>query len=183
MTSTSTAVAFDADFRVHERVRAEGKEFFEWILTIFRLFSSRPTKVRFKANKLNVNISLTFVDRRLDKNHFHFGTMGMSQLSMKNNAHYVWLVLVPRVNDKTDLDELTEEQFIDVMCNARRLAALLKSELGFKKVNIASISIAVPQLHVQIIGRRETDVSWPGSLSFVCLFCFVLFCLLRALTN
>ena len=99
----------------------------------------------------------------MKNNHFHFGKVGKaSLLAMKNNAFYVWMVIVPERANLTDLDELDEETYTDVMLSARRVAKILKEELGFVKVNIASISIAVPQLHVQVIGRRETDPSWPG---------------------
>lgn len=69
---------------------------------------------------------------------------------------------MPQIANLTDLDELDEETYVDVMLSVRKVAKILKTELGFAKVNVASISIAVPQLHVQIIGRRDSDPSWPG---------------------
>jgi diadenosine tetraphosphate (Ap4A) HIT family hydrolase len=47
------------------------------------------------------------------------------------------------------------------MTEISRVARVLKDITKCDKLNIAALGNAVPQLHVHVIARRQSDVAWP----------------------
>src|SRR4029453_11437268 len=89
------------------------------------------------------------------------GDLPLSRGLIGNDANYPWLLLVPRrigVNEITDLEEVEQAQ---LMTEITRIARALKEITGCYKLNIAALGNVVPQLHVQVIARRECDAAWP----------------------
>jgi len=77
------------------------------------------------------------------------------------DAHYPWLLLVPRrpdVNEIIDLDEVAQAQ---LMTEIARVSRALKEVTKCDKLNVAALGNLVPQLHIHIIARRSSDVAWP----------------------
>ena len=79
-----------------------------------------------------------------------------------NIANFPWIILVPRVNDVSEIFDLNIEhqQKYYEECNF-----LLKgmSELYLSnKMNIATLGNIVPQLHTHIIVRYTHDDAWPS---------------------
>ena len=79
-----------------------------------------------------------------------------------NIANFPWIVLVPRINDVSEIFDLNAEhqQKYFEECNF-----LLKgmSELYLSnKMNIATLGNIVPQLHTHIIVRFTHDDAWPS---------------------
>ena len=91
----------------------------------------------------------------------NIGDMPLSRVLVINDANYPWLLLVPRridVNEIIDLDEVEQAQLMTEIARAGRA---LKKVTACDKLNIAALGNVVPQLHVHIIARRETDAAWP----------------------
>jgi diadenosine tetraphosphate (Ap4A) HIT family hydrolase len=84
------------------------------------------------------------------------------QVLLMDDARYPWLVLVPQVADIRELYELSDDAQQQthraVMHTAQSLAQHTKAD----KMNIAALGNQVPQLHIHIIARHETDAAWPG---------------------
>ena len=79
-----------------------------------------------------------------------------------NIANFPWIILVPRINDVSEIFDLNIEhqQRYFEECNF-----LLKgmSELYLSnKMNIATLGNIVPQLHTHIIVRFTHDDAWPS---------------------
>lgn len=91
------------------------------------------------------------------------GTHGICRVLLKNNAHFLWLLLVPEVAESvTELHHLTEEQYASVTSSIRTISAFVEQNFPVDKLNVAAIGNQVSQLHIHIVGRRKDDVAWPG---------------------
>jgi diadenosine tetraphosphate (Ap4A) HIT family hydrolase len=98
---------------------------------------------------------------RLAADTFRVTEFALSDVRLMDNAHYPWLVLVPRIPDAVewiDLDERDRHRLLD---EAARCAVALRS-CGVDKLNIGAIGNIVAQLHVHVVARRRDDAAWPA---------------------
>src|SRR5258708_9142382 len=77
------------------------------------------------------------------------------------DAHYPWLLLVPRRDGAVEIIDLDEVEQAQLMTEVSRVARALKEITKCDKLNIAALGNLVPQLHVHIIARRPSDAAWP----------------------
>jgi diadenosine tetraphosphate (Ap4A) HIT family hydrolase len=90
----------------------------------------------------------------------YLGAMSACDVLLNRNASVPWFILVPdsQLNDVLDLPEA---QGRAVLAECSAISAFIKRELGYCKVNFAGLGNVVPQMHLHIIGRSETDACWP----------------------
>lgn len=103
------------------------------------------------------------LDPRLAASTFPLGRLGDSRVLLKNNAHFLWLLLVPEVT-VTELHELPADVFGEVCFHTRHLSGWIKDTFEVDKVNTAVIGNIVSQLHIHVVGRYRGDVAWPGTV-------------------
>ena len=103
------------------------------------------------------------LDSRLAGSSIELGRLGRSRVLLKNNAHFIWLLLVPETT-VTELHELPTEQFDEVCSLTRQLSIWVKDTFHVDKINVAAIGNIVNQLHIHIVGRNRGDVAWPGTV-------------------
>lgn len=101
------------------------------------------------------------LDSRLEGDTLPVGELQLSRVLMMNDARYPWVILVPRrpaIREMIDLDLRDRAMLyreIDAVSEAmQRLFKPLK-------LNVAALGNVVPQLHVHVIARYETDAAWP----------------------
>lgn len=89
------------------------------------------------------------------------GRLPCAHLLLHRNAALHWFILVPEAAclDLTDLPPATRRGLLD---DAAVVAAVLKGDLAYPRVNIGALGLVVPQLHLHVIGRREDDPCWPS---------------------
>lgn len=90
-------------------------------------------------------------------------TLERSHLLLHRNAVVFWLVLVPET-DVTELHDLNESQFREIMTLIKKLAEFAKHYDKADKINIATLGNIVPQLHIHIIARKKSDPCWPDAV-------------------
>lgn len=91
------------------------------------------------------------------------GTHGICRVLLKNNAHFLWVLLVPEVGaEVTELHHLDEEQYASVCHSMHVFSQWTEQQQGVEKVNVAAIGNQVRQLHIHIVGRHSNDIAWPG---------------------
>ena len=83
-------------------------------------------------------------------------------IRMINDARYPWVLVVPKIPDVSELHDLTDEDYAEVMALARKLGKVLKVGFDADKINTAAIGNMVPQLHVHIVARHRDDAAWPA---------------------
>jgi len=103
------------------------------------------------------------LDPRLAASTIELGRQGACRVLLKNNAHFIWLLLVPEVS-VTELHELPPALFDEVCSTMRRLSAWVKESPAVDKLNVAAIGNIVSQMHIHVVGRYHGDVAWPGTV-------------------
>jgi diadenosine tetraphosphate (Ap4A) HIT family hydrolase len=79
---------------------------------------------------------------------------------LMNDSQYPWLILVPRLANVSELFQLSmaEQQAVLHELNAVCLAL---QHCRPTKLNVAALGNIVPQLHIHIVARFNTDTAWP----------------------
>lgn len=98
---------------------------------------------------------------QLDKDTAPVGDLPLCRVLLIKDAHYPWLVLVPRRPETVEIIDLDEVAQAQLMTEISRVSRALREVTGCDKLNVAALGNAVPQLHVHIIARRRTDAAWP----------------------
>jgi len=98
---------------------------------------------------------------QLLKDTLEIGDLPLSRVLVIKDAHYPWLLLVPRRAGAVEIIDLGEVEQAQLMTEITRVSRALKDVTQCDKLNVAALGNAVPQLHVHLIARRTTDAAWP----------------------
>ena len=98
---------------------------------------------------------------QLQKDTIDIGDLPLSRVLVVKDAHYPWLMLVPRRDKAVDIIDLDEVEQGQLMTEINRVGRALKEITKCDKLNVAALGNVVPQLHVHIIARRTSDAAWP----------------------
>ena len=98
---------------------------------------------------------------QLQQDTIDIGDLPLSRVLVVKDAHYPWLMLVPRRANTTEIIDLDEVAQGQLMTEINRVGRALKEITKCDKLNVAALGNMVPQLHVHIIARRKTDAAWP----------------------
>ncbi|MGE0754001.1 MAG: HIT domain-containing protein [Alphaproteobacteria bacterium] len=90
------------------------------------------------------------------------GDLAVCRVLLMNNCLFPWLVLVPQREGLREIFDLGEEDYQAVMNEIRMVSAHFAAHAKAHKINIAALGNMVPQLHIHIIARFETDAAWPN---------------------
>lgn len=95
------------------------------------------------------------------------GDLALCQARLQADARYPWIVLLPRVANARELEDLTPEErtmLMDEVLAAGRAVRAVGEALGrpAPKLNVGQLGNVTPQLHVHVVGRRPGDAAWPG---------------------
>jgi diadenosine tetraphosphate (Ap4A) HIT family hydrolase len=98
---------------------------------------------------------------QLKKDTIDVGDLPLCRVLIIKDAHYPWLLLVPRRPDVVEIIDLGDVEQAQLMTEIARVARALKDITKCDKLNIAALGNMVPQLHVHVIARRTGDAAWP----------------------
>lgn len=85
----------------------------------------------------------------------------LCDVRLMDDAHHPWLILVPRVENAVELQDLSSEQQGELMREMNRAGRALLTAFKPDKINTAALGNVVPQLHVHVIARYRDDIAWP----------------------
>ena len=102
------------------------------------------------------------LDERLKSDTHHVASLDICELRLMDDARWLWLILVPCVENAVEWHELFTDQRQDIDMEIANVASGLKGLTSCEKVNIASIGNVVRQLHIHVIARSKGDDNWPG---------------------
>jgi diadenosine tetraphosphate (Ap4A) HIT family hydrolase len=88
--------------------------------------------------------------------------LGLSEVRLHRDARYPWLLLIPRVPGAREILDLSEADQDRVWTEIRWAARVLQELHRPTKLNVAMLGNQVPQLHIHVIARFDTDAAWPG---------------------
>lgn len=93
----------------------------------------------------------------------------LCQVRLQDDARFVWLILLPRVEGAVELGDLTPEQravLMEEVVRAGEVVRDLAEAAGrpVDKLNTAALGNVTRQLHVHVVGRRRDDGLWPDPI-------------------
>jgi diadenosine tetraphosphate (Ap4A) HIT family hydrolase len=86
----------------------------------------------------------------------------LSRVLLMNDARFPWLILVPRRAGLSELFDLKHAERMVLAEELNRASIGLKTMFNARKINVGALGNQVPQLHVHVIARQESDAAWPG---------------------
>ncbi|MCR5878240.1 HIT domain-containing protein [Phenylobacterium sp. J367] len=95
------------------------------------------------------------------------GDLELCHARLQRDARYAWIVLIPRVDDAVELEDLSPRQRGTLLEEVLRAGAAVRAvgeALGrpVEKLNVGQLGNVTRQLHVHVVGRRADDPAWPG---------------------
>jgi len=95
------------------------------------------------------------------------GDLALSHARLQADARYAWIVLIPRIADARELEDLSANDRAALMEEIVQAGAAVRAvglALGrpVEKLNVGQLGNVTPQLHVHVVGRRADDPAWPG---------------------
>lgn len=89
------------------------------------------------------------------------GDLPLSRVLLMNDAHYPWLVLVPRREDIVEIFQLPRIDQQQLLDEIAQVSSAMAGHFRADKMNVAALGNIVPQLHVHIVARFTGDAAWP----------------------
>lgn len=90
--------------------------------------------------------------------------LNLCQVLLMNDQTYPWLVLVPEQPGLRELHDLSPHDALTMSEEYRHVSRTMQRLFNADKMNVAALGNMVPQLHVHVIARFETDPAWPGPI-------------------
>ena len=104
------------------------------------------------------------LDIRLSDSTIKLYDSALSEVRLKNNKHFPWIILIPRVTNAAELFELSETEQNILMQEITHIASRMQNHFTPTKMNVGMLGNIVRQLHIHIIARYESDFAWPQSV-------------------
>jgi len=98
---------------------------------------------------------------QLQDDTFFVADLPLCRVLLMNQRAVPWLILVPRLNGLKEITDLARNDQIRLLDEIDLTSKVLQTEVNPTKLNIAALGNMVPQLHVHVIARSETDPAWP----------------------
>lgn len=99
---------------------------------------------------------------QLRKDTFDIVTLDLCRVLLMNDRRFPWLILVPDRADAREWHHLSEDDQGLSMREVTQAARALEDIFAPDKINIGALGNLVPQLHIHVIARFDTDPAWPG---------------------
>jgi diadenosine tetraphosphate (Ap4A) HIT family hydrolase len=115
-----------------------------------------------KTNPTQGTSSVFEIDPRLMQDSLFVTDLKLSRLLLKNDQRFLWLILVPRKPNISEIIELNLAEQQILLNEINLLSKLLKENYKADKLNIANLGNIVPQLHIHVIARYHNDCAWPS---------------------
>lgn len=90
--------------------------------------------------------------------------LDLCRVLLMNDSQYPWLIMVPEVAAVREIHDLTPGDQQRLTSEITHVSRRLQRYSNADKMNVAALGNMVPQLHVHVIARFETDAAWPGPI-------------------
>ena len=95
----------------------------------------------------------------------HFITdLKLCSIRLINNAKFPWVILIPKRKKITDIFQLKKKDQHLLIEEISHVSKVMKKIFKAFNLNVEKIGNIVPQLHIHIIARYKSDISWPLSV-------------------
>lgn len=104
------------------------------------------------------------IDKRILNDSVFLKELTLSELRLYKDGDLDWFLLVPRVDNVKDWDDLELKLQMKLTEEINYVCKLLKHFGNPDKINVGSLGNMVPQMHIHIIARKVNDRAWPGAI-------------------
>jgi diadenosine tetraphosphate (Ap4A) HIT family hydrolase len=101
------------------------------------------------------------LDSRIEADSFFVCDLPLCQVRLENVRNFPWLILIPRIDNITEVHQLSDKQQAQLLAESSQCAKMLLSHFELHKINVGALGNVVPQLHWHVVGRRNDDDAWP----------------------
>lgn len=101
---------------------------------------------------------------QLDNDCIVLGRFELSFVLLVKDASYPWLILVPELDDITEIYQMPVAEQKLLLDESSYLAKKLMQHFNGDKMNIAALGNVVPQLHLHHVVRYINDLAWPAPI-------------------
>ncbi|MGC0371487.1 MAG: hypothetical protein DGJ47_000176 [Rickettsiaceae bacterium] len=98
---------------------------------------------------------------RLEKDAIYVSDKSLCQIRLVNNSDFPWLILVPKLENITEITDLSLEQYQKMNSEILDVSKIMQKLFSPDKLNIATIGNIVSQMHIHIIARYKNDKLFP----------------------
>ncbi len=102
------------------------------------------------------------LDPRLEADTHFVASLSLCDVLLMNDNRFPWLILVPRLEEATEIVDLGEAQKSTLWQEVDQASRELRALTSCDKLNIGALGNMVRQLHIHVIGRYAGDAAWPG---------------------
>lgn len=88
----------------------------------------------------------------------------LCRVLLEDVSFYPWLLLVPRRFGVARLIDLELSDQLQLLSELELAQQLLWNSFELTQLNVASLGNKTPQLHIHVIGRKDTDPAWPNTV-------------------
>lgn len=104
------------------------------------------------------------LDDRLANDTVELGKIGFTKVLLCKDSNYPWIILVPEIENATEIHQLTTTQQTELMQTITFIAEKMETNFDADKINVGALGNVVKQLHIHIVVRYEQDIAWPGPI-------------------
>jgi diadenosine tetraphosphate (Ap4A) HIT family hydrolase/NTP pyrophosphatase (non-canonical NTP hydrolase) len=104
------------------------------------------------------------MDHRLESDSTYITDLPLCQVRLHHNAAFPWIILIPHQENLVEIIDLSPSDQILMMGEISLASQVMKQLFKPHKLNVANLGNVVPQLHVHVVARYETDEAWPGPI-------------------
>lgn len=87
--------------------------------------------------------------------------LALCRVLLEDNAHYPWLLLVPRRDHVSRIIDLNQQDRLLLYEEMELAQEIIWKQFKPFQLNVATLGNKVSQLHIHIVGRNEGDPAWP----------------------
>ena len=98
------------------------------------------------------------------KSSHHLLDLKLCTVRLHDNSKFPWIMLIPKRKNINDITDLNSKDQMLLMREIVFSSKIMKKLFKTSKLNVEKVGNIVPQLHIHIIARYKSDISWPLSV-------------------
>ena len=104
------------------------------------------------------------IDKNFLNSSFFISELKLCTLRLNDNSNFPWVILIPKRKNLSDISDLKLRDQIMLIKEIVLISKIMKKIFKTSSINVEKIGNIVNQLHVHIIARKKSDISWPQSV-------------------
>ncbi|MBN8511504.1 MAG: HIT family protein [Rickettsiales bacterium] len=104
------------------------------------------------------------INNVLERDSVFIKKLDLCQLRLINNKNFPWVILVPEIDDISEITDLNSKQYSLLCTEIMLVSRIIKTQFSPDKLNIATIGNVVRQMHIHIVARYKNDPLFPNTV-------------------